>query len=96
VRGAVEHTGGRTVQRLSVADNGPGIPASDLSRIFVPFFTTKPNGTGLGLAIVQKIVVQHGGSIEARNRPEGGAEFTIWLPISRRRAAVVDSLAARI
>jgi len=96
VRGAVEHTGGRTVQRLSVADNGPGIPASDLSRIFVPFFTTKSNGTGLGLAIVQKIVVQHGGSIEARNRPEGGAEFTIWLPISRRRAAVVDSLAARI
>jgi len=96
VRGAVEQTGGRTVQRLSVADNGPGIPASDLSRIFVPFFTTKPNGTGLGLAIVQKIVVQHGGSIEARNRPEGGAEFTIWLPISRRRTAEVDSLAARI
>jgi PAS domain S-box-containing protein len=96
LRGAVEQTGGQTLQRLSVADNGPGIPASDLSKIFVPFFTTKPNGTGLGLAIVQKIVVQHGGSIEARNRPEGGAEFTIWLPMSRRPAAAVDSLAARI
>jgi PAS domain S-box-containing protein len=96
VRGAVEQTGGRTVQRLTVADNGPGIPPADLSKIFAPFFTTKPNGTGLGLAIVQKIIVQHGGSIEARNRPEGGAEFTICLPMSGHRPAEVDSLAARI
>jgi PAS domain S-box-containing protein len=96
VRGAVELAGGQTVQRLSVADNGPGIPASDLHKIFVPFFTTKSNGTGLGLAIVQKILVQHGGSIEARNRPEGGAEFIVWLPTSRRPAAAVDSLAAHI
>ena len=96
VRGAVEQTGGRTIQRLSVADNGPGIPPSDLSKIFAPFFTTKPNGTGLGLAIVQKIILQHGGSIDARNRPEGGAEFTICLPMSGRRPAEVDSLTARI
>ena len=96
VRGAVEQTGGRTVQRLTVADNGPGIPPADLSKIFAPFFTTKPNGTGLGLAIVQKIIIQHGGSIEARNRPEGGAEFTICLPMSGRRSAEVDSLAAHI
>jgi PAS domain S-box-containing protein len=96
VRGVVEQTGGRAVQRLIVSDNGPGIPQAELPKIFAPFFTTKPNGTGLGLAIVQKIILQHGGSVEARNRPEGGAEFTICLPMSRHRSAEVDSLAARI
>jgi PAS domain S-box-containing protein len=96
VRGAVEQTAGRSVQRLIVSDNGPGIPTTDLPKIFAPFFTTKPNGTGLGLAIVQKIILQHGGSVEARNRPEGGAEFTVCLPMSRQRPAEVDSLAARI
>jgi PAS domain S-box-containing protein len=96
VRGTVERAGGRTVQRLTVSDNGPGIPPANLSKIFAPFFTTKPSGTGLGLAIVQKIIVQHGGSVEARNRPEGGADFAVCLPMSRQRSAEVDSLAARI
>lgn len=96
VRGVVEQSGGRALQRMIVSDNGPGIPPTDLHKIFAPFFTTKANGTGLGLAIVQKIILQHGGSIEARNRPEGGAEFTICLPMSRQRPAEVDSLAARI
>jgi PAS domain S-box-containing protein len=96
VRGLVEQTGGRTIQRVVIADNGPGIPQRELPKIFAPFFTTKPNGTGLGLAIVQKIVLQHGGSIEARNRAEGGAEFSLCLPMSRHRPAEVDSLAARI
>ena len=68
------------MQRISISDNGPGIPPADLSRIFAPFYTTKTNGTGLGLAMVQKIVLQHGGSVEARNRPEGGAELIVWLP----------------
>jgi signal transduction histidine kinase len=79
-----------------VADNGPGIPQGELPKIFAPFFTTKPNGTGLGLAIVQKIILQHGGSVEARNRPEGGAEFTLCLPMSGHPSASVDSVAARI
>jgi PAS domain S-box-containing protein len=96
VRGAVEQTGGRPVQRVIVSDNGPGIPQAELPKIFAPFFTTKPNGTGLGLAIVQKIILQHGGSVEARNRPEGGAEFIVCLPMSRHLSAEVDSLAARI
>jgi PAS domain S-box-containing protein len=96
VRGAIERTGGRTVQRLTISDNGSGIPPANLSKIFAPFFTTKANGTGLGLAIVQKIIIQHGGSVEARNGPEGGAEFSICLPMSRHRSAEVESLAARI
>ncbi len=93
LRGSLEQSGGQLAQRISVSDNGPGIPPADLSRIFVPFYTTKANGTGLGLAIVQKIVVQHGGTVEARNRPEGGAEFIVWLPLSRQASAKVDSLA---
>src|SRR6266852_2704444 len=70
-------------QRISVTDNGPGIPAGVLPKLFRPFFTTKSKGTGLGLAVVQKIVVQHGGQVEVRNRPEGGAEFIVTLPMPR-------------
>jgi signal transduction histidine kinase len=79
--GTIEDLGGRKWQRVSVADNGPGIPAQDLPKIFLPFFTTKSDGTGLGLAVVQKVALQHGGSIEARNRQGGGAEFLLWLPL---------------
>jgi len=94
VTGTVEMNAGRPVQRITISDNGPGIPPGDLSRIFAPFYTTKTNGTGLGLAVVQKIVLQHGGSVEARNRPEGGAELIVWLPASRERSAKLDSVAA--
>ncbi len=79
--GTIEDLGGRKWQRIGVADNGPGIPEQDLPKIFLPFYTTKADGTGLGLAVVQKVALQHGGSIEARNRPGGGAEFLLWLPL---------------
>jgi two-component system sensor histidine kinase FlrB len=66
--------------RITVEDNGPGIPTDALSRIFKPFVTTKAHGSGLGLAIVQKVIVSHNGRVAAANRPEGGAQFRIQLP----------------
>jgi signal transduction histidine kinase len=65
-----------------VEDNGPGFTPESLSRVFQPFATTKANGTGLGLAIVQKVIVSHNGHIAASNRPEGGAQFRLRLPIA--------------
>ncbi|HEY4818027.1 MAG TPA: ATP-binding protein, partial [Candidatus Acidoferrum sp.] len=68
-------------QRIAILDNGPGIENVALSKLFRPFYTTKADGTGLGLAVVQKIIVQHGGLVEACNRPEGGAAFIVTLPL---------------
>jgi two-component system sensor histidine kinase AtoS len=64
---------------VSFSDSGPGIPPEILDKLFTPFLTSKARGTGLGLAIAQKIVEAHGGSIEARNGPGGGATFTVRL-----------------
>jgi two-component system C4-dicarboxylate transport sensor histidine kinase DctB len=67
---------------ISIADNGPGIPADVIERIFDPFVTTKPvgKGLGLGLSISYGIVQDFHGRIYAANRPEGGAELTVELP----------------
>ena len=67
--------------KITVRDSGTGIMADNPDIIFEPFFTTKITGVGLGLANVKKIVKDHGGRIKALNRPEGGAEFQIKLPI---------------
>lgn len=74
---------GAAVVDLTVSDTGPGIPPEALPRIFDPFFTTKPvgYGNGLGLFIVHEIIDEHGGCIGAENLPEGGARFSIRLPI---------------
>jgi two-component system NtrC family sensor kinase len=73
---------------IRIADTGPGMPAEAIGRIFDPFFTTKPvgEGTGLGLSISYEIVTKHGGEIRAENRPEGGAVFTLELPVARAAA----------
>jgi len=73
----------RTNVVVRVIDDGPGIPAENLSRIFDPFFTTKPigQGTGLGLDIAQRIVRRHDGHIDVESRPGGGrTEFRVSLP----------------
>jgi signal transduction histidine kinase len=66
--------------RISVSDNGPGIPLDLRERIFRPFVTSKRSGTGLGLALVQKIVVFHNGRVVAGASPLGGATFQVTLP----------------
>jgi len=97
ISGTREELGGRKWQRICVADNGPGIPDHDLLKIFLPFYTTKSEGTGLGLAVVQKVALQHGGSIEARNRAGGGAEFLLWLPLRQENVpSLFPSQAGRI
>jgi two-component system nitrogen regulation sensor histidine kinase GlnL len=75
--------GGRTrpLARLSIQDNGGGIPEGMLARLFTPFATSKPAGTGLGLAISRRIVEAHGGRIEVKNRATGGAEANVYLPL---------------
>jgi two-component system NtrC family sensor kinase len=75
--------GSPTGVQISIADDGPGIPAEMQRRIFDPFFTTKDagEGTGLGLTICYGIIDEHGGRIWTENRPEGGSVFHIELPV---------------
>jgi nitrogen-specific signal transduction histidine kinase len=97
ISGTIEELAGKKWQRICVADDGPGIPETDLPKIFLPFYTTKSEGTGLGLAVVQKVALQHGGSIEGRNRQGGGAEFLLWLPLRQDPTpSTVATRAARI
>lgn len=70
----------RRVFRITIADNGPGMPPAVLARIFEPFFSTKTAGTGLGLATVYRIVEAHGGRISAESTESKGTVFTIFIP----------------
>ena len=87
---SVSSSGDRIV--ATVRDTGTGIPADTLPRIFEPFYTTKEvgQGTGLGLAITYGIVQEHGGQIIAANHPDGGAVFTVELPIAPSRTLTHD------
>ncbi len=80
-------TPGRYV-RLDIRDQGPGIAAADLSRIFDPYFTTKKQGSGLGLATVHSIVKKHSGHITAESTPGQGTTFHIWLPAAEPDAVL--------
>jgi signal transduction histidine kinase len=84
VRGSVDDR----VCRVSVDDNGPGIPEDARTRVFEPFFTTRSRGTGLGLAIVQKVVVNHNGRVSATRSPLGGASIHMVFPLSGARTSV--------
>jgi signal transduction histidine kinase len=66
---------------VEIKDTGKGIPAADVQRIFIPFFTTKATGHGVGLALAHRVITQHGGTLTASNAPGGGAVFTLRLPI---------------
>jgi nitrogen fixation/metabolism regulation signal transduction histidine kinase len=78
----LESTGTAEYATITVSDNGPGFAREMLGRVFDPYVTTKPKGTGLGLAIVKKIVEEHGGRVEADNRPEGGGRVRVSLPVT--------------
>jgi two-component system sensor histidine kinase KdpD len=80
---------------ISVADHGPGLPPESLPHVFDKFYRAPgapAGGTGLGLSIVKGLVEAHGGSVEARNRPGGGAEFSIYLPIVGSPEPALDAV----
>ena len=77
-----ESAGSAEYATITVCDNGPGFAREVLGRAFDPYVTSKPKGTGLGLAIVKKIVEEHGGRVEADNRPEGGGRVRVSLPLT--------------
>lgn len=81
---------GASFVAVRASDTGAGISPEHIENIFDPFFTTKDigEGTGLGLAVSRRIVEEHGGTIEAANNADGGASFTVYLPLSRDEGQV--------
>jgi two-component system nitrogen regulation sensor histidine kinase NtrY len=77
----IQHAAAERVARVVVADNGPGIPASEREKLFMPYYSTKRRGSGLGLAIVRRIIAEHGGSVEVADNVPRGTRFTVELPI---------------
>jgi two-component system, NtrC family, nitrogen regulation sensor histidine kinase NtrY len=77
----VQHAAADRVARIVVADNGPGIPASEREKLFMPYYSTKRRGSGLGLAIVRRIIAEHGGSIDVADNAPTGTRFIVELPV---------------
>ena len=84
--GTIEITGRRNgdAVEIGIRDDGAGIKAADLGRIFDPFFTRSPSGTGLGLSIVRSIVEQHRGTIRVASAEGAGTTFTLAIPLARQ------------
>jgi two-component system, NtrC family, nitrogen regulation sensor histidine kinase NtrY len=80
IRLATEQDAANGVVRVTVADNGPGIPPEDREKLFMPYYSTKRRGSGLGLAIVRRIIAEHGGAIDVADNSPSGTVFTIDLP----------------
>ena len=82
VLSSIEHDkAGKAWAVVQIKDTGEGIPAADLQRIFIPFFTTKATGHGVGLALAHRVITQHGGTLTASNAKGGGAMFSLRLPV---------------
>ena len=77
--------------KVSISDEGSGIPEGHLGKIFDPYFTTKPNSTGLGLASTYSILAKHGGHVGAHSQPGAGATFTLHLPSCGKRSAEIGA-----
>jgi nitrogen fixation/metabolism regulation signal transduction histidine kinase len=73
---------------IKIMDSGSGIAQENLQRIFEPYFSKRPGGTGLGLALARRIIEEHAGTINAGNRPKGGAQFEILLPLDNQDEGV--------
>lgn len=73
---------GKNYVKISISDNGPGIPANLIDKIFDPYFSTKKTGSGLGLAVCHSIITKHNGYIDVKSSPNEGTTFTIILPAS--------------
>lgn len=82
IRLATAHEPGSGVVRLTVSDNGPGIPAADREKLFLPYYSTKGRGSGLGLAIVRRIITEHGGTVDVADVEPRGTVFTVDLPVA--------------
>jgi two-component system, NtrC family, sensor histidine kinase HydH len=81
---------GRSALTIQITDDGPGITPDDMEKLFIPFFTTRPQGTGLGLAISRRLIEAHGGEIDVRSAPDQGSTFTIRLPLAEEGLPVTD------
>ena len=77
---ATAHDPVNGVVRVTISDNGPGIPPEDREKLFMPYYSTKRRGSGLGLAIVRRIIAEHGGAIDVADNLPSGTIFTIELP----------------
>ncbi|MBN1334526.1 MAG: hypothetical protein JXB39_01040 [Deltaproteobacteria bacterium] len=75
----LDRTGGPPAVEIEVEDTGPGIPADDLDKVFIPFYTSRPDGVGLGLSICRRIVESHGGFVEVASEPGRGTRFSVRL-----------------
>jgi two-component system nitrogen regulation sensor histidine kinase NtrY len=75
-----QHDPANAIVRVIIADNGPGIPAGERDKLFLPYYSTKGRGSGLGLAIVRRIIAEHGGNIDVGDNAPQGTRFTIELP----------------
>jgi PAS domain S-box-containing protein len=92
VRGALHRQGERDFLKVQVSDTGCGVSADDREKVFLPFYTTKPEGSGLGLALVQRIIVSHNGSIQLEPPTGQGATFSILLPLHRPAPALASAV----